>query len=350
MPSSTVHNKSAVFLKFPTEFPVPGEHFALQAKDFHPDLKTNDILTRNLYFSLDPYMRGRMRDEKSYTPHFEPGKPMNGYGVAEVIESKNVAFPKGALVSGFTGWEECSLIPGAFTKTLRVLPEGARKSKKIPLSAWVGVLGMPGFTAYSSLKKIGKPKRGETIFVSAAAGAVGQLVGQMAKKLGLRVVGSAGSDDKVDYLINELKFDAAFNYKKNGTILSHLRNVAPEGIDIYYENVGGETLEAALEVMNTHGRVIACGMISQYNTQKPYGIRNLGHIVAKRITMRGFINDDFAKEYMADFVKDVSKWLEADEIIYREDVCGGIDGSLEAFVGMLKGKNFGKQVVKIAAL
>ncbi|KAG9070242.1 hypothetical protein KI688_009577 [Linnemannia hyalina] len=345
-----VQNKSAVFLKFPKEFPVPGEHMEIQTKELKADLKPNSVLLRNLYFSLDPYMRGRMRDAESYIPHFQINQPMNGYGVAEVIESKNTAFPKGALVSGMTGWEQYSVIPEDFAKHLRVLPKYARTSKKIPLSAWVGVLGMPGFTAYSSLKIIGQPKAGETIFVSAAAGAVGQLVGQMAKKLGLRVVGSAGSDDKVDYLLKELKFDAAFNYKKNGTILENLKRAAPEGIDIYYENVGGETLEAALEVMKNHGRVIACGMISQYNTQKPYGIRNLGHIVSKRITMRGFINDDFAKECYGDFLKDVSEWLEGEEIIYKEDVQEGIEGSLEAFVGMLNGKNFGKQVVKIADL
>ncbi|KAF9907229.1 hypothetical protein EC991_011219 [Linnemannia zychae] len=345
-----VQNKSAIFLKFPTEFPIPGEHFAIQTSELSASLKDNEILARNLYFSLDPYMRGRMRDAESYVPHFQLQKPMSGYGVAEIIESKNPAFPVGSLVSGMTGWEQYSVIPGPFTKFLRVLPKNARESKKIPLSAWVGVLGMPGFTAYSSLKIIGQPKPGETIFVSAAAGAVGQLVGQMAKKLGLRVVGSAGSDDKVDYLLKELKFDAAFNYKKNGTILENLRRVAPEGVDIYYENVGGETLEAALECMNTHGRIIVCGMISQYNTTKPYGIRNLGHIVGKRITMRGFINDDFAKECMEDFIRDVSEWLEKDEIIYREDVEDGIEGSLDAFVGMLKGKNFGKQVVKIADL
>ncbi|KAF8935729.1 hypothetical protein BGZ47_009797 [Haplosporangium gracile] len=274
---------------------------------------------------------------------------MNGYGVAEVIESKNADFPKGTLVSGTTGWEQYSVIPEAFAKQLRVLPKDARTSKKIPLSAWVGVLGMPGFTAYSSLKIIGQPKAGETIFVSAAAGAVGQLVGQMAKKLGLRVVGSAGSDDKVDYLLKELKFDAAFNYKKNGTILENLKRAAPEGIDIYFENVGGETLEAALECMNTHGRIIVCGMISQYNTTKPYGIRNLGHIVAKRIVMQGFIASDFVGESET-FAKDVGSWLTNREIIYREDVAEGIEASPEAFIGMLKGKNFGKQVVKLADL
>ncbi|KAK3813684.1 MAG: hypothetical protein JOS17DRAFT_453213 [Linnemannia elongata] len=341
-----VQNKSAVLLKYPTEYPVIGEHIGVQTKELNVELKDKDVLLRNLYFSLDPYMRGRMRNGKSYIPGFQIGEPMSGYGVAEVKESKNDAYPVGTIVSGFTGWQEYSVIPGA--SGLRVLP-GARESP-IPLSAHIGVLGMPGMTAYSSLKIIGQPKAGETIFVSAAAGAVGQLVGQMAKKLGLRVVGSAGSDDKVDYLINELKFDAAFNYKKNGTILENLKRAAPEGIDIYYENVGGETLEAALEVMKDHGRVIACGMVSQYNTQQPYGVRNLFHIVSKRITFRGFIVNDFAEECGADFAKDVGSWLVNKEIIYREDIADGIDASPEAFIGMLQGKNFGKAVVKIADL
>ncbi|KAF9903021.1 hypothetical protein EC991_004272 [Linnemannia zychae] len=340
-----VQNKSAVFLKYPTEYPVTGEHMEIQSKELTAELKENDVLLRNLYFSLDPYMRGRMRNAKSYVPGFQIGEAMSGYGISEVIESKNDAYPVGAIVSGLTGWQEYSVIPGA--SGLRVLP-GARESP-IPLSAHLGVLGMPGLTAYASLKIIGEPKAGETIFVSAAAGAVGQLVGQMAKKLGLRVVGSAGSDDKVDYLINDLKFDAAFNYKKNGTILENLKKAAPEGIDIYYENVGGETLEAALEVMNLKGRVIACGMISQYNTQQPYGIRNLHHFVSKRITMRGFIVSDFVGESAA-FAKDVGSWLVNKEIIYREDIAEGIEASPEAFVGMLKGKNFGKQVVHIADL
>ncbi|KAF9121389.1 hypothetical protein BGW39_010575 [Mortierella sp. 14UC] len=340
-----VQNKSAVFLKYPTEYPVAGEHIEIQSKELTAELNDKDVLLRNLYFSLDPYMRGRMRNAKSYVPGFQIGEAMSGYGISEIIESKNDAYPVGAIVSGFTGWQEYSVIPGA--SGLRVLP-GARESP-IPLSAHLGVLGMPGLTAYASLKIIGRPKAGETIFVSAAAGAVGQLVGQMAKKLGLRVVGSAGSDDKVDYLLNELKFDAAFNYKKNGTIPENLKRATPEGIDIYYENVGGETLEAALEVMKDHGRVIACGMISQYNTQQPYGIRNLHHIVSKRIIMQGFIASDFVGESEA-FAKDVGSWLVKKEIIYREDVAEGIEASPEAFIGMLKGKNFGKQVVHIADL
>ncbi|KAF8938366.1 hypothetical protein EDD21DRAFT_439991 [Dissophora ornata] len=341
-----VQNKSVIFLKYPTGFPVAGEHFEVQTHELKADLKDKDVLVRNLFISLDPYMRGRMRDtDKSYVAGFQIGQPLNASGVSEVIESKNDAFPVGSVVTGFVGWEQYSVVPAA--QGLRVIP-GARESK-IPLSAHVGVLGMPGMTAYSSLKIIGQPKAGETIFISAASGAVGQLVGQIAKKLGLRVVGSAGSDDKVDFLLKDLKFDAAFNYKK-GKIVDSLRAAAPEGIDIYYENVGGETLDAALEVMNTHGRIIACGMISQYNTANPYGVKNLMYIVSKRITMRGFIVSDFAAECGADFVKDVGSWLSNGEIIYKEDIADGIESAPDAFVGMLQGKNFGKQVVKIADL
>ncbi|KAI8362320.1 hypothetical protein B0O80DRAFT_421857 [Mortierella sp. GBAus27b] len=336
-------NKSVVFLKHPTEFPVPGEHFAVQSHELKTDLKENDVLLRNYYISLDPYMRGKMRNADSYTPGFQIGEALTASGVSEVIESKNPAFPVGSIVTGFVGWEEYSVIPSA--QGLRVI-NNARESK-IPLSAYLGVLGMPGLTAYSSLKIIGQPKAGETIFISAASGAVGQIVGQIAKRLGLRVIGSAGSDDKVEYLLKELKFDAAFNYKK-GSILGNLQAAAPEGIDIYYENVGGETLEAALEVMNVHGRVIACGMISQYNTQQPYGIKNLAHVIGKRITIRGFIVADFAAECGADFARDVGAWLMKGEIIYKEDIAVGIDNAPSAFVGMLQGKNFGKQVVKIA--
>ncbi|GJJ72233.1 hypothetical protein EMPS_04590 [Entomortierella parvispora] len=341
-----VQNKSVIFLKHPTEYPVAGEHFEVQTKELHANLKDKDVLLRNLYISLDPYMRGRMRDtNKSYTAGFVLGQPMNGSGVSEVIESKNDAFPVGSIVTGMVDWSEYSVATGA--QGLRIIPDG--RNSKIPLSSHIGVLGMPGMTAYSSLQIIGQPKAGETIFISAASGAVGQLVGQIAKRQGLRVVGSAGSDEKVAYLLNDLKFDAAFNYKK-GVILENLEKCAPEGVDIYYENVGGETLEAALEVMNNHGRIVACGMISAYNNPNPYGIKNLMHIIAKRLTMRGFIVSDFAAQCAADFARDVGGWLVNKEIIYKEDVAVGIDSTPEAFIGMLNGKNFGKQVVKIADL
>ncbi|KAF9345420.1 hypothetical protein BGX34_004783, partial [Mortierella sp. NVP85] len=230
---TAIPNKSVVFLKHPTDYPVPGEHFAVQTHDLKADLKDNDVLVRNLFISLDPYMRGRMRESKSYIAGFKIGEPLIASGVSQVVESKNASFPVGAIVTGMVGWEEYTVVAGA--QDLRVIPHAP--NSRIPLSAYIGVLGMPGLTAYSSLKIIGQPKAGETIFISAASGAVGQLVGQIAKRLGLRVVGSAGSDSKVEYLLKELKFDAAFNYK-TGNILENLKAAALEGVDIYYENVG----------------------------------------------------------------------------------------------------------------
>ncbi|KAF9902074.1 hypothetical protein BX616_002050 [Lobosporangium transversale] len=345
MPSS---NTSIIYLKHPTEFPVVGEHFAAKTNnDFKPVLKDGEVLTRNLIISLDPYMRGKMRDasKKSYSPAFEIGQPLDARGIAEVIESKNEKYPKGSIIHAFIGWEEYTILPDL--PTTRIIPD-ARESK-LPLSSYVGVLGMPGLTAYSSLKDIGKPKAGETIFISAASGAVGQLAGQLAKAWGLTVIGSAGSDEKVDYLLKEVGFDHAFNYKKR-TAHDALKELAPKGIDIYFENVGGETLEAALDNLNTHGRIIACGMISQYNTTNPYGIKNLMQVVSKRLTMRGFIVADFYEQYSEDFFRDVKEMLLKNEIVYRVDEVNGIQAAPEAFIGLLQGKNFGKQVVKIADL
>ncbi|KAG0367435.1 hypothetical protein BC939DRAFT_450093 [Gamsiella multidivaricata] len=345
MPSS---NTSIIYLKHPTEFPVVGEHFAAQTnKDFKPVLKDGEVLTRNLVISLDPYMRGKMRDtgKQSYSAAFEIGKPLDARGIAEVIESKNDKYPVGSIIHAFVGWEEYTVLPDL--PTTRIIPE-ARESK-LPLSSYVGVLGMPGLTAYASLKDIGRPKAGETIFISAASGAVGQLAGQLAKVWGLTVIGSAGSDEKVDYLLKEVGFDKAFNYKKR-TAHDALKELAPKGIDIYFENVGGETLEAALDNMNTHGRVIACGMISQYNTTKPYGIKNLMQVVSKRLTIRGFIVADFQEQYFADFFRDVKALLLENKIVYKTDEAKGIEAAPEAFVGLLQGKNFGKQVVKVADL
>ncbi|KAF9202007.1 hypothetical protein BGZ49_007814 [Haplosporangium sp. Z 27] len=325
-----VQNKSVIFLKAPEEYPIPGEHFAVQSNDLQVDLKED--------------MRGKMTGGLAYPVPFVVGKPLEALGVSEVIESKNDKFPVGTVVAGTVGWEEYTVVAGA--KDIRAIDNP--RNPKIPLSSYVGVLGMPGLTAYGSLKKIGKPKAGETIFISAASGAVGQLVGQMSKRLGLRVIGSAGSDEKVEYLLKDLKFDAAFNYKK-GSILENIRAAAPDGVDIYYENVGGETLEAVLQVMNRFSRIIGCGMISGYNTPNPYGVRNLFLIIAKSIKFQGFIFDEFEEDF-ADFIKDVGAWLANGEIIYKEDIADGIESAPDAFVGMLKGKNFGKQIVKIADL
>ncbi|KAG0006701.1 hypothetical protein BGZ65_004946 [Modicella reniformis] len=344
MPSNT----SVIYLKNPTEFPVVGEHFAAQTiKDFKPVLKDGEVLTRNLVFSLDPYMRGKMRDssKESYSPSFEIGKPLDARGVAEVIESKNDKFPVGSIIHAFIGWEEYTVLPEL--PTTRIIP-GVRETK-LPLSSYVGVLGMPGLTAYASLKDIGKPKAGETIFISAASGAVGQLAGQLAKAWGLTVIGSAGSDDKVDYLLKEVGFDKAFNYKKR-SVHDALKELAPNGIDIYFENVGGETLEAALDNMNIFGRIIACGMISQYNTTTPYGVKNLMNVVSKRLTMRGFIVSDFYEQYFGDFFREVRDLLLEKKIVYKVDEVKGVEAAPNAFVGLLQGKNFGKQVVTVADL
>ncbi|KAG0367434.1 hypothetical protein BC939DRAFT_396636 [Gamsiella multidivaricata] len=340
------NNKSIIFWKEPEEYPIPGEHFGVELREIDENLDDNEVRTRNLYISLDPYLRGRMKGFRAnYISGFQIGQKFDNLGIGEVVASRNPKIPVGSIVVGFLGWEEYSRVPA--TSQLKII-EGARESK-FPFSSWVGVLGMPGFTAYASLLEIGKPKAGETIFVSAASGAVGQLVGQIAKRLGLRVIGSAGSDDKVAYLLKDLKFDAAFNYKK-GNILESLRAAAPEGIDIYYENVGGETLEAALEVLNIHGRIVASGMISGYNTSTPYGIKNLIHVVMKRIRFEGFVVNDFSAETREKFEKDVSAWLQNGEIIYKEDVTVGLENAPDAFLGLLQGKNFGRAVVKITDL
>ncbi|KAF9902073.1 hypothetical protein BX616_002049 [Lobosporangium transversale] len=287
------NNRAIVFLKPPTEFPLPGKHLGIESQEVDDKLKENEVLTRNLALSLDPYLRGRMSGQKAdYLTWFKPGQTIDSYVVGE------------------------------------------------------------GFTAYGSLLELGQPKAGETIFISAASGAVGQLVGQIARRFGLRVIGSAGSDDKVQYLLNELKFDAAFNYKKvNKSILETLRELAgPKGFDIYYDNVGGETLEAAIEVINKHGRIIACGHISDYNSTQPYAVKNLYKIIVKSLKVLGFMVYDFSTEVRVRFEKEVTQWLLNGEIIYKEHVTVGLENTPEAFLGLLQGKNFGKAVVKIADL
>jgi NADPH-dependent curcumin reductase CurA len=218
---------------------------------------------------------------------------------------------------------------------------------KVPLSWYLGVLGMPGMTAYVGLLDIGKPKAGETVYVSAAAGAVGQIVGQLARMQGCRVVGSAGSDDKVAWLTREAGYDAAFNYKTSGPLGAALGEHCPKGIDVYFENVGGAMLDAVLTRMNVRGRIAACGMISQYNLEQPEGVHNLMAVVGNRLTIQGFIVSDHF-DRLPQFIQQMTGWLADGKVVYREDVAEGIENAPAAFIGMLKGENFGKQVVKIA--
>jgi len=273
------------------------------------------------------------------------GKPISNGGVGKIIKSANPSLKEGEIIYGLLRWEEYTVFDADTAKSFRVI----ENKEKLPLSNYVGVLGMPGMTAYLSFFHIAKHKKGEVIFISAASGAVGQIVGQIAKREGLYVVGSAGEDAKVEYLLKELGFDAAFNYKKE-TPKEALKKYCPKGIDIYFENVGGETLEAVLDAANVYCRIIACGMISQYNTTSPYGVKNLSQIVGKRILIQGFMVYDLVATIGLDaFFKDVPAWLVKGELKYKEDIVQGLENAQDAFIGMLQGKNFGKALIQMAS-
>lgn len=297
-----------------------------------------EILVRNLYMSVDPYMRGRMRDVESYTPPFQVGETLTGGSIGRVEVSRHPDFAAGDHVVGMQGWRERYVSDG--TGQRKIDPDLA------PLPAYLGTLGMPGMTAYVGLLDIGKPQAGETVFVSAAAGAVGSVAGQIGKIKGCRVVGSAGSAEKVAYLTEELGFDAAFNYRDTDPD-SGLAEHCPDGIDVYFENVGGPTLEAALAHMRPFGRIPVCGMIALYNEEvPPAGPRNLIQIIPKRLTLRGFIVSDHM-DRMADFTRDVGGWLTEGRVRSRETVVDGIDNAPAAFIGLLRGDNIGKMVVRL---
>ncbi|RCH86093.1 hypothetical protein CU098_007019 [Rhizopus stolonifer] len=348
-----VSNKQVLFTKIPTGYPEPNEHMQVKEStiDLDAPLAKGEFILKQLVFSVDPYMRGRMRDAsvKSYAPAFPIDKPMTGDTMGVVVKSNHPDYKVDDLVYGRTAqgsFEEYTLVTAEYAKKAYLVRNDA-KENGLPLRHYVGVLAMPGMTAYYGLNKIGKPKKGETLYVSAAAGAVGQLVGQFGKALGLYVVGSAGTEEKVEYL-KSLGFDAAFNYK-NGSIDENLGKHCPNGIDIYYENVGGEMLDAVLKHANLYARVIACGMISQYNIAKPEPIYNLMNVVTKRITIEGFIIMDHY-DFEEEFLKEVTPMLVDGRVKYREDIAKGIDQTPQALCNVLRGVNFGKQVIEIADL
>lgn len=303
--------------------------------------REGQLLVRTLVLSVDPYMRGRMSTAKSYIPPFTLGKPIESGGIGEVLRSESPHYAVGDVVVGMMPWQERGI---AAANSVRKVTPGAS------LTAQLGVLGMPGLTAYVGLLDIGKPKAGETVFVSGAAGAVGSVVGQLAKIHGCRAVGSAGTDDKVRYLVEELGFDAAFNYKTTPDQRKKLREVCPSGIDVYFDNVGGDTLEAVIWNLNDHARVPLCGMISMYNeSELPPGPRNLMELVRKRVRMEGFIVTDHAHRNK-DFTRDVMGWLSEGKLKYAETIVeGGLSEAPRAFIGLLKGQNTGKMLVRVAA-
>ncbi|OTA94236.1 hypothetical protein M434DRAFT_71659 [Hypoxylon sp. CO27-5] len=343
-------NKTLVFKKIPTGFPVPGEHLAVEDRpiDLDADAPKGGLVVEILYASFDPYLRGKMRDPKikSYSPPFDIDGPFTNSTVARVLKSNSPDFKEGELVVAFLPIAEYAVVSDPLAAHVRKI----QNPYNFDLGMFLGPLGMPGLTAYSGLHKIGKPKKGETIFVSSAAGAVGQVVGQVAKNEGLRVIGSVGSDEKLDYITKELGFDGGFNYKKESAF-DALPRLAPNGIDIYFENVGGEQLDAALNNMNTHGRIPVCGMISGYNLppDQRYGVKGLFHLIQKLITMQGFLvgQPEFGGAYFAEHQQKVQQWIADGSFKAKLHVTESIDKAPEGFVGMLKGENFGKAVLKI---
>jgi NADPH-dependent curcumin reductase CurA len=303
-----------------------------------PDPGPGELLVRNEWMSVDPYMRGRMNDVKSYVPPFQVGAPLEGGAVGEVVASPDDRFQVGQKVMHMLGWREYALVPA---EQARPIDTGLA-----PSSAYLGVLGGTGFTAYVGLFEIAGLRDGDVVFVSAAAGAVGSVAGQLARIKGHRVIGSAGSAEKVAYLKDVLGFDAAFNYR-DGPVGDLLRSAAPDGIDVYFDNVGGEHLEAALDSLRDFGRVAMCGAISLYNaTEPPPGPRSIPQVVRKRLTLRGFIITDHM-QLMGDFARDVGGWLREGKIDYRETVVEGIERAPEAFIGLLRGENLGKMLVHL---
>ena len=304
-----------------------------------PTAGEGKVLVRNLFLSLDPYMRGRMNDARSYAAKVELGDVMGGETIGEVVESGNPKFKPGDVVSTRSGWQQYGLSDGG---DLRKLDPTLK-----PLSAYLGVVGMPGVTAWVGLLEIGQPKPGETVVVSAASGAVGGVVGQLAKTRDCRVVGIAGGREKCDYVVKELGFDACIDHRA-GNLPQALADATPKGIDVYFENVGGPILDMVLMRCNPFARIPLCGMISQYNaTDDRYGVKNLMMAVGMRIKLQGFIVSDHMPRW-PDALQQLAQGVRAGKIKFRETVTEGLENAPRAFIGLLKGENFGKQVVKLA--
>lgn len=312
-------------------------NFMLAQTQLKP-LQDQEVLVRNLFISVDPYMRGRMNEGKSYVPPFELGMPLDGGAVGEVIESRAEDLKPGdAVVSNF-GWREF------FIASPKMLHRVSRDIQ--PLSVYLGALGMTGMTAWVGLNLV-DVKAGDVIFISGAAGAVGNVAGQLAKLRGCRVIGSAGSEEKVRFLREECGFDIAFDYKM-APVLDQLMLEVPDGIDVYFDNVGGDTLEAALSVLRVNGRIISCGAISGYNEQKPRpGPSNLANMISKRLTMKGLIVSDWL-DHRGDFEKEVGGYFRAGKLKSKETVVTGIDNAVIAFISLFQGQNVGKMVVELA--
>ena len=305
-----------------------------------PPLNDGEVLVRTLYISVDPYLRGRMREGRSYVPPFEVGQVIQSGVVGEVVESRAPEFQAGDIVTGMLGWRLYNVAKAA----------GLRKidPRVAPVTTALGVLGVPGLSAYFGLLDIGQPKTGETVVVSGAAGAVGMTVCQIAKIKGCRTVGIAGSDDKNKYLRDELGVDATINYKTAGDMKPALAQACPNRIDVYFDNVGGEISDAVLPLLNHGARIVLCGQISLYNLDKPdVGPRPQPYLLVNRALMKGFIVTDYAARFSEGVIQLV-QWLAAGKLKYAESVVEGFENTPQAFIGLFTGENLGKQIVKVA--
>jgi hypothetical protein len=296
-----------------------------------------EVLVKNEWLSLDPYMRGRMNEAKSYATPVAIGEVMVGQTVGEVLESRDPAFKSGDRVLTSLGWQLFGVVKA---KTLRKID-----AARAPASYYLGVLGMPGITAWFGLTEIGKPKVGETLVVSAASGAVGSVVGQLARIMGCRVVGIAGGKAKCDYVVQELGFDASVDHRA-GDVGERLREACPKGVDVDFENVGGAVLDTLLGMMNLSSRIVVCGLVAEYNATEPYGYKRLRSILVNRIRMQGMLVFDWADRY-GEAIEALAGHLAAGRLKYRESIVEGLDNAPRGLIGLLKGENFGKQLVKL---
>ncbi len=330
-------NKSILLNNRPKGKPQPTD-FTFVSEEM-PQITEGEILLKTVYVSVDPYLRGRMNDVKSYIPPFQLNKPISSGIIAEVVESNHPGFTQGEFVSGLLEWKEFQKSDG----------KGLMKvdGTKIPLSAYLGILGLTGLTAYLGLTEIGAPKPGETLVVSGAAGAVGSVVGQIGKILGCRVVGIAGTDEKVDLLQSAFGFDEAINYNTTKNMRKAIAAACPEGVDVYFDNVGGTISDSVLLNINHFARIVVCGAISVYNeTSMPTGIRVEPFLIKNSALMQGFIVNDFAKKF-PEAIKQLSEWLSAGKLTYKETIVEGFENIPQAFIDLFEGKNKGKMVVKI---
>ena len=302
-----------------------------------PAIQDGEVLVRNRFLSLDPYMRMRMSDQPSYAPKVELGEVMVGGAVAEVVESRSPRLSTGDRITGATGWQLYSALPAQRVRKI--------ENPVAPLSAYLGVLGMPGVTAWVGLHLLGALEAGQTLVVSAAAGAVGSVVGQIARMRGAQVLGVAGGDDKCRYVERELGFAACVDYKSHD-FDSALRAAAPKGIDFDFENVGGKVFDSVLGLLNPFARIALCGQVSQYNAIEPYPLRNLRSLLVNRVRLQGFIVSDHMALW-PQALADLAAWYAAGQLQYRETVATGIDSAPKAFIAMLRGDKIGKQVVKL---